>query len=86
MRARGTPPSCNENALNDAIDDVVVATCDNPRALCGVDNALGARHGALDVVKHCAGCNHIRSKAAATSRTDVETRDDDDLFNTRAHA
>lgn len=43
-----------------------------------MDNALGARHGALDVVKHCAGCNHIRSKAAATSRTDVETRDDDD--------
>ena len=41
-------------------------------------NALGARHGTLDVVKHCAGCNHMRSKAAATSRTDVETRDDDD--------
>jgi hypothetical protein len=43
-----------------------------------VKNALGARHGTLDVVKHCAVCNHMRSKAAATSRTDVETRDDDD--------
>jgi len=32
----------------------------------------------LDVVKQCTGCNHNRSKANATSRTDVGTRDDDD--------